>query len=71
MLVSLGGVRSGLRSCNVSTPMVELLSTCVVPSLPRYMLLWSSGPTELTLWESSAAQQTPSQLELRGRWGET
>lgn len=35
-----------LTSCGVSTPMLELLSTCVLPTLPRYMLLWSLGPAE-------------------------
>ncbi|CAE7406315.1 ths1 [Symbiodinium sp. CCMP2456] len=35
-----------LSSCRVSAPMLELLSTCVLPTLPRYMLLWSLGPAE-------------------------
>lgn len=45
-----------LSSCGVSAPMLELLSTCVLPTLPRYMLLWSLGPAgtlargQLVVW---------------------
>ncbi|CAE7477869.1 unnamed protein product, partial [Symbiodinium pilosum] len=41
-----------LASITVSQPMLELLSTCVLPSLPRYILLWWLGPTEpLAFWD--------------------
>ena len=57
----------GLSSCGVSAPMLELLSTCVLPTLPRYMLLWSLGPAgTLARGQLVAARQAASMYVSEG-----